>query len=158
MTDGFAAYSGAEAGWPGGCTQRPGKTMKEAKNERSNGDAVANDGVEIIQPASMWRRTAQLNGIVVRSNLFRVDAGCHVYLETAATINGPWHTAVDLTTAGVAETTLSSASTTDLLSAYLRWRVVYTGASGTAWTVCFKLIVYPSAVHQGKLQLNPRMA
>jgi hypothetical protein len=94
-----------------------------------------------------------------RSDEFlRIKASCHVYLETAATINGPWHTAADLTSAGVTETMLSSSSTTDLLSGYLRWRVAYTGVSGTAWTVCFKLTVYPSVGYRGTLQLNPRVA
>jgi recombinational DNA repair protein RecT len=36
--------------------------------------------------------------------------------------------------------------------------VAYTGATGTAWTVCFKLTVYPSVGYRGTLQLNPRVA
>jgi hypothetical protein len=135
----------------GAAVWQPLQTIKCVKN-------LPDDKIEIIQPASQWRRTEQLSGLLVRSNIYRVDADCHVYLDTAATINGPWHTAVDLTSAGVAETTLSSASTTDVLSGYLRWRVAHTGTSGTAWTVSFKLTVYPSLGHEVKLQLNPRVA
>ena len=135
----------------GAAIWQPLQTIKCNKN-------LADDGIEIIPPASTWRRTEELPGIVVRSDIFKIGASCHVYLETAATINGPWHTAADLTSAGVTETMLSSSSTTDLLSGYLRWRVAYTGVSGTAWTVCFKLTVYPSVGYRGTLQLNPRVA
>lgn len=135
----------------GAAVWQPLGTIKCDKN-------LANDGVEVIQPASMWRRTERLSGLVVRSDLSRIDANCHVYLETAATINGPWHTAADLTSAGITETTLSASSSTDLLTGYLRWRVAFTGASGTAWTVCFKLTLYPNQGDQQKLQLSPRVA
>jgi hypothetical protein len=121
-------------------------------------DKAIADGGEVIQPASMWRRTQHLSGVVVRSDLSRIDPNCHVYLETAATMNGPWHTARDLTTAGIAESTLSTSASTDLLTGYLRWRVAFTGSTGTAWTVCFKLTLYPNEGSQKKLQLSPRVA
>jgi hypothetical protein len=119
---------------------------------------LADDGVEIIQPAAFWKQTDSLSGVLVRSEIARIDANCHVYLETAATLNGPWNEAADLTSAGTTETMLSANSPSDPLTGFLRWRVVFTGTTGTDWTVCFKLTIYPNAGIQPKLQLTPRVA
>ncbi len=122
------------------------------------GELPGADPVEVVQPASAWLDTANFNNVVVRTDIMRIDTNCHLYLETAVTANGPWHEAADLTSAGVSETMLMSGSSTDLLGGYLRWRYESTLATGTPWTVCFKMTVYPVAENQRKLNLKPRVA
>ncbi len=122
------------------------------------GELPGADPVEVIQPASFWLDTTDFNNVVVRTDILRIDTNCHLFLETAATPNGPWNEAADLTSAGVNETMLLSGSSTDLLMGYLRWRYESTLATGTSWTVCFKMTVYPVAENQLKLNLKPRVA
>ena len=122
------------------------------------GELPGADPIEVVQPASFWLDTTQLNNVVVRTDISRIDANCHVYLETAATPNGPWFEAADLTAPGVSETMLMSNSATDLLAGYLRWRYYTTLATGTPWTVTFKMTVYPVSEPRKSLNLTPRVA
>ena len=122
------------------------------------GELPGADPVEVVQPASFWLDTTQLNNVVVRTDIARIDANCHIYLETAATPNGPWFEAADLTSPGISETMLMSNSATDLLSGYLRWRYYTTLTTGTPWTVTFKMTVYPVSEPQKSLNLSPRVA
>ena len=42
------------------------------------GELPGADPVEVVQPASFWLDTTQLNNVVVRPDIARIDANCHI--------------------------------------------------------------------------------
>ena len=41
------------------------------------GELPGADPVEVVQPASFWLDTTQLNNVVVRTDISRIDVNCH---------------------------------------------------------------------------------
>lgn len=88
---------------------------------------------EAIQDMEGWDDTEGTRMLVVSAVVPKL-LDCALYVETAASINGPW-TSVSIAATGV---TLfeADAAATNKLQRYVRWRV---DATADDWEACFAL-------------------
>ena len=114
------------------------------------GDASIPD---VIQPARNWLKGLDFTSYAIQVDILEADA-CTLFVETAATVEGPWTTCQAFTQAGIEDNVLSSEGGGSDLVELVRWRVDMGAAE---WTVCFKITALP-ATAAAKPVLTPRRA
>ncbi len=95
--------------------------------------------IEVVQPSREWLETLGMTSVLIRT----ISANCHLYVETSATVEGPWLAVADWTTANEHTQLVSPELSSQLMMRYLRWRFESTLGVGFPWTICFRLTAMP---------------